>query len=103
TTTATSSARSRASPPSSADPSGLSHIGNAGRRAAHLRAYAHPGGTVCVSSCISDQDGGMDSPRIRPATEDDVDAIARVWHAAWGDGHKGHVPDELSAHRTFES
>jgi len=41
--------------------------------------------------------------RIRPATEDDVDAVARVWHTAWGDGHKGNVPDELYAHRTFES
>lgn len=37
---------------------------------------------------------------IRPAGPADAAAIARVWHAAWGDGHTGHVPDALLAHRT---
>ncbi|HEV7721510.1 MAG TPA: GNAT family N-acetyltransferase [Iamia sp.] len=36
---------------------------------------------------------------IRPATDDDAAAIARVWHEAWGDGHTGHVPDGLLEHR----
>lgn len=24
----------------------------------------------------------------------------RIWHAGWSDGHRGHVPEELAAHRT---
>jgi ribosomal protein S18 acetylase RimI-like enzyme len=39
---------------------------------------------------------------IRPAREDDASAIARVWHEAWGDGHRGHVPAGLLAHRRPE-
>ena len=38
--------------------------------------------------------------RLRPATATDVDAIAREWHRGWVDGHRGHVPDGLSAFRT---
>lgn len=37
---------------------------------------------------------------LRPARSDDVSAIARVWHAGWSDGHLGHVPEQLLAHRT---
>ncbi|MFI7065967.1 GNAT family N-acetyltransferase [Kribbella sp. NPDC050124] len=40
---------------------------------------------------------------IRPAEAADVDAVAAIWHAGWGDGHLGHVPDELVAIRTKES
>ena len=40
---------------------------------------------------------------IRAATPDDVDAVARVWHAAWFDGHAGNVPDELLAHRDLDA
>ena len=36
---------------------------------------------------------------LRPATDDDVEAIATVWHAGWPDGHLGNVPDELVNHR----
>lgn len=32
-----------------------------------------------------------------------MDAVARIWHAGWIDGHLGHVPAELVAHRTPES
>jgi GNAT superfamily N-acetyltransferase len=39
---------------------------------------------------------------LRAATDDDVDAIAAVWHRAWGDGHLGNVPDELPRHRGLE-
>ena len=40
---------------------------------------------------------------LRPAVADDVDAVAAIWYAGWGDGHLGHVPDELVAIRTKES
>lgn len=44
-----------------------------------------------------------DSARaLRAATDGDVDAIARVWHAAWRDGHLGHVPPALHRHRRPE-
>ena len=36
---------------------------------------------------------------IRPATDEDIDDIARIWHEAWGDGHRGHVPDALVRYR----
>ena len=36
---------------------------------------------------------------IRPATDEDVDDLARIWHEAWGDGHRGNVPDALVRHR----
>jgi ribosomal protein S18 acetylase RimI-like enzyme len=40
---------------------------------------------------------------LRPATADDTDAIAELWHRAWRDGHAGHVPDALLPHRGIES
>jgi len=39
---------------------------------------------------------------LRPANSADVEAIARVWHEAWGDGHTGNVPAELHPYRTLE-
>jgi ribosomal protein S18 acetylase RimI-like enzyme len=36
---------------------------------------------------------------LRSATDDDVDAIAAVWHRSWGDGHFGNVPAALLPHR----
>ena len=41
--------------------------------------------------------------RLRPAVPDDADAVAAIWYAGWGDGHLGHVPEELVAIRTKES
>lgn len=38
---------------------------------------------------------------LRPALETDTEAIACVWHAAWGDAHRGHVPQALHAIRTL--
>jgi GNAT superfamily N-acetyltransferase len=32
---------------------------------------------------------------LRPARPADVDDVARVWQAAWHDGHRGRVPDAL--------
>jgi GNAT superfamily N-acetyltransferase len=40
---------------------------------------------------------------LRPATADDVEAIASVWHSAWMDGHLGHVPAALVSDRTLPS
>jgi GNAT superfamily N-acetyltransferase len=40
---------------------------------------------------------------VRPATADDAEAIAVLWHAGWRDGHLGHVPAPLVAHRTPET
>ena len=40
---------------------------------------------------------------LRPATDADAPAVARIWHLGWRDGHLGHVPDELLAARTPES
>ena len=34
------------------------------------------------------------------ATPEHLDQIAALWHAAWADGHLGHVPEELLPHRT---
>lgn len=39
---------------------------------------------------------------LRPATTDDVEAIALLWHSGWGDGHIGHVPEALLEHRRLE-
>jgi putative acetyltransferase len=39
-------------------------------------------------------------PTLRPATADDVDAVAELWHRGWHDGHAGHVPAGLTAART---
>ena len=36
---------------------------------------------------------------LRAATADDIEAIARVWHDGWRDGHVGHVPAALHRHR----
>ncbi len=36
---------------------------------------------------------------LRPATPEDVEEIATVWHRGWIDGHLGHVPEALHAHR----
>lgn len=41
--------------------------------------------------------------RIRPAEPADARRIARVWEAAWRDGHVGHIPDELLVHRRADS
>jgi GNAT superfamily N-acetyltransferase len=38
---------------------------------------------------------------LRPASVGDVEAIATIWHLGWRDGHLGHVPDQLHAHRRF--
>src|SRR5215813_6218001 len=39
---------------------------------------------------------------LRPASLADVDTIAALWHSGWIDGHLGHVPEALHAHRRLE-
>ena len=39
---------------------------------------------------------------VRRAGADDVDAVARIWHIGWADGHVGHVPPQLVRHRNEE-
>ncbi len=39
---------------------------------------------------------------LRAATMTDADEIANVWHTAWGDGHRGHVPEGLHRHRGLD-
>ena len=42
----------------------------------------------------------MTDPILRPATADDVDAVADLFHRGWHDAHPGHVPDGLTERRT---
>jgi ribosomal protein S18 acetylase RimI-like enzyme len=43
------------------------------------------------------------SPTLRPATADDVEAIATIFHRGWHDVHPGRVPDGLTERRTLEA
>ena len=36
---------------------------------------------------------------LRPATPEDTESIAVLWHDGWRDGHIGHVPEALLEHR----
>ena len=45
----------------------------------------------------------MPDPILRPATADDVEAIAAVFHQGWHDAHPGLVPDGLTERRTPEA
>ena len=42
------------------------------------------------------------SHALRPATPDDIEAVARLWHDGWRDGHLGHVPDDVLPHRRLD-
>ncbi|XVV08902.1 GNAT family N-acetyltransferase [Actinoplanes sp. CA-131856] len=43
------------------------------------------------------------SADLRPARDEDVPTIARIWESAWRDGHLGHVSEELVRLRTPET
>jgi len=45
----------------------------------------------------------MADPVLRPATADDVGAIAALFHRGWHDVHPGRVPDGLTERRTPEA
>ena len=45
----------------------------------------------------------MADPVLRPATADDVEAIAALFHEGWHDAHAGLVPDGLTQRRTAEA
>jgi GNAT superfamily N-acetyltransferase len=40
-------------------------------------------------------EGSRPAVTLRPAAPDDARSVAGIWHAGWGDGHIGNVPDEL--------
>jgi putative acetyltransferase len=42
-------------------------------------------------------------PILRPATPDDVEAVAELFHRGWHDVHPGRVPDGLTERRTPEA
>jgi putative acetyltransferase len=48
------------------------------------------------------QGSAVERPTIRAAASGDLDAIIRIWHTGWSDGHIGNVPTELVAHRNRE-
>ena len=39
---------------------------------------------------------------LRAAAPEDVEAIARLWHSGWFDGHLGHVPESLAEFRRLD-
>jgi GNAT superfamily N-acetyltransferase len=45
----------------------------------------------------------MTDPILRPATADDVETIADLFHRGWHDAHPGHVPDGLTERRTAQA
>jgi putative acetyltransferase len=45
----------------------------------------------------------MTDPTLRPATADDVDTVADLFHRGWHDAHPGNVPDGLTVRRTAEA
>jgi len=47
-------------------------------------------------------DPAASTATLRPARPGDAEAIARVWHQGWRDGHLGHVPDALLPHRELD-
>jgi len=40
---------------------------------------------------------------LRPATPDDAETVAEIWHAGWHVAHPGHVPDGLTVRRTLDA
>jgi len=44
-----------------------------------------------------------DLPQTRPATQDDLEALADIWHAGWHEAHAAHVPNDLIELRHRES
>ena len=45
----------------------------------------------------------MTDPILRPATAEDIDAIATLFHQGWHDVHPGRVPDGLTERRTSQA
>lgn len=78
------------------------------RDAAAVAAFAGPGWRT-EPVMFPDEDRYLLEPlavrhvELRPAVPEDAPAIADVWHAAWGDGHRGLVPAALEAARTRDS
>ena len=45
---------------------------------------------------------GAQAAAVVPARPEHLEAVVRIWHDGWQDGHRGNVPDELLAHRTLD-
>src|SRR5262250_3277523 len=45
----------------------------------------------------------LKATELRAANAGDVEDIARIWHRGWSDGHAGHVPEALHAHRGLDA
>lgn len=45
----------------------------------------------------------MTEPILRPASDDDAEAVAVLFHQGWHDVHPGRVPDGLTARRTLQA
>ncbi len=45
----------------------------------------------------------MSTPALRPATPDDVEVLAALFHRGWHDAHPGHVPAGLTERRTLDA
>jgi ribosomal protein S18 acetylase RimI-like enzyme len=45
----------------------------------------------------------VSEPTLRPATVEDVDVVAEIFHQGWHDVHPGRVPDGLTERRTPEA
>jgi len=45
----------------------------------------------------------VSDPLLRPATHDDADAVATLFHQGWHDAHPGRVPDGLTERRTLQA
>lgn len=56
-----------------------------------------------MTSRLIETPGGGRGPEVRAARPEDLDAVARIWHEGWLDGHAGRVPDALVAARDPET
>ncbi|MFI2486683.1 GNAT family N-acetyltransferase [Promicromonospora kroppenstedtii] len=93
--------------PAGSGPGTLTYVSR-WRDAAALAAYAGPRWRT-EPVVLEDEDRFLVEPlavrhvELRRAVPEDAPAIADVWHAAWGDGHRGLVPAALEAARTRDS
>jgi dihydrofolate reductase/ribosomal protein S18 acetylase RimI-like enzyme len=70
-----------------------------------VRLFEHPGGhTVLLDRLPGTAEHWYtvrrgEVPPIGRPSEEESEAVARMWHDAWHDGHDGHVPEALLPHR----
>ena len=70
-----------------------------------VRLFEHPGGRQVLLDRLPGTTEHWyavrrpPAPLVRRARAEESEAVARMWHDAWHDGHDGHVPEELLPHR----